>query len=119
MGTYDEAWQSNRAPYLPEDFDMRFFNAAHQDLIYPGYIKGGEAVHITHMHPEGGLHFELPRVALSAKVIIGDQVEQPVLNMETLILDPNYLRVEMVWKTKVPCDKKSLKIREINLSLKR
>ena len=41
-GTYDEAWQQNRAPYLPEDFDPRFFNAAHPDLIFDRHLVGGE-----------------------------------------------------------------------------
>ena len=33
VGTYDEAWQKNRAPYLPNDFNPRFFNAAPADLV--------------------------------------------------------------------------------------
>jgi hypothetical protein len=39
-GTYDEAWQKNRAPYLPGDFDMHFFNAATPDLQAPTYLVG-------------------------------------------------------------------------------
>ena len=27
-GTYDERWQRTRAPYLPDDFDPRFFASA-------------------------------------------------------------------------------------------
>lgn len=42
-GTYDEQWQTTRAPYLPQDFDRRFFNMAHPDLVYPGYLQGGRA----------------------------------------------------------------------------
>jgi len=38
VGTYDEKWKTQRAPYLPEDFDKRFFNMAHDDLVYPGFI---------------------------------------------------------------------------------
>ena len=45
-GTYDERWQAQRAPYLPTDFDPRFFQLAPPDLIAPGYLQGGEPVEV-------------------------------------------------------------------------
>ncbi len=119
VGSYDEAWQQTRAPYLPEDFNKRFFNMAHPDLIYPGYLQGGEPVHVTHMHSRGPLQFEVPRVRLSVKALLDDVLKQPVMNMETLTLEPNDIRLSMVWKGAVPCDKQTLKIREVTISLTR
>src|SRR5690625_5122099 len=66
-GTYDQHWQERRAPYLPDDYNSRFCNAAHPDLIYPGYLQGGEPVEITNMHPEGKLKFTLPYLKLVAR----------------------------------------------------
>jgi hypothetical protein len=42
-GTYDEAWQRQRAPYLPADFDPRFFQLAPPDQIAPGYSPAGSS----------------------------------------------------------------------------
>lgn len=118
-GTYDEQWQKNRAPYLPDDFDMRFFNAAHPDLTYTGFVTGGEPVRISGMHPKGDLQFNIPHVRLAAKVNVKNRIETPVFDMETLIIEPNHLQLSMVWKAALRCDKKSLKISEVTINLSR
>lgn len=118
-GTYDERWQKKRAPYLPEDFDLRFFNMAHPDLIYPGYIVGGEPVNINGVHPAGALQFNLPTVVLSANVAIKSRVETPVFNLETLLIETDKLQLSMTWNASLPCDKEMLKIREVVINLSR
>ena len=118
-GTYDEAWQKNRAPYLPEDFDKRFFNMAHPDLIYPGFLQGGELVHISGMHPKGDLQFTVPQVKLSTKITVKNRIEIPEFDLETLIIEPNQLQMSMVWKAALCCDKEALKISEVSLNLSR
>lgn len=118
-GTYDDAWQKTRAPYLPVDFDKRFLNMAHPDLVYPGYLQGGEPVTITHMHPDGVLKFDLPRVNLIARIRVADRVEQPEFLLETLILEPNLRKLSMVWRAAMPCDKQALKVSEVRIGLSR
>lgn len=118
-GSYDGQWQQQRAPFLPEDFDKCFFNAAHPDLIYPGYLQGGEAVHITHMHPKGDLGFTLPGVRLAAQIEMTRGTATPEFYLETLELYPNQLQLAMVWRATFPCDKKMLKIRKISVGLSR
>lgn len=119
-GTYDEAWQKTRTPYLPKDFNRQFFNMAHPDLIVPGYLQGGEPVTITHMHPAGTtLKFDIPPVRLVSHVRIGSKIESPAFNLETLILEPNQLNFSTVWRAAVPCDKQTLKISEVKISLSR
>ena len=116
-GTYDENWQKKVAPYLPTDFDPRFFNMAHPDLIYPGYLQGGEAVSITGMHPAGPLDFVLPSLRIKADVYLPRSTENPKFELETLLLEPNQLRMQTVWKAAFPCDKKALKIQQVNVSM--
>ena len=116
-GTYDEHWKTNRAPYLPEDFDSRFLNMAHPDLVYPGFAQGGELVSIQGMHPRGSLEFEIPQVGLVTRVQMADTEYLPLLNLETIILEPNALRISMVWRAALPCDKKALKVSEIKINL--
>lgn len=117
-GTYDEDWQSARAPFLPQDFDSRFFNMAHPDLVYPGYLQGGEAVSISGMHPAGELNFDLPRLKPLSQFRMGGQNSSVNFNLETLILEPNLLQLSMVWRAAYPCDKKVLEIEEIIVSLR-
>ena len=117
VGTYDQAWQTQRAPYLPEDFDSRFFNMAHPDLVYPGYLQGGEHVSIKGMHPKGELNFELPKINLLSQFKLKDNIDTAAFKLETLHLEPNLLQLSMIWRAAYPCDKKALKIEEIKVSL--
>jgi hypothetical protein len=119
VGTYDELWQTERAPYLPEDFDKRFFNIAHPDLVATGYLKGGEDVFISGMHPDGNINFKLPSVSLGAAVHIANKEHSSPFNLETVLLEPNKLQLSMVWRAAYTCDKKALKIKSIKVSLKR
>lgn len=119
VGTYDDIWQTQRAPYLPKDFDSRFFNMAHPDLVGTGYLKGGEAVSITGMHPSGKIQFNLPSVGLKSNISIQNEMYNPEFNLETLLLEPNQLRLSMVWRASLPCDKKALKIISATVSLRR
>jgi len=118
-GTYDEAWKKSRAPYLPLDFDPRFFNMAHPDLIYPGYLSGGETVHISGVNPEGPLVFQLPVIGLSASVDIHGRIEKPPFHLETLLIEADSLQLSMTWRAVVSCDKAALKIRQVAVNLSR
>ncbi len=118
-GTYDEKWQTTQAPYLPADFDKRFCNAATPDLIYPEYLLGGELVEITNMHAQGNLSFNIPHVKLNCEVHIADEITKPQFNLETLLLEPNDLTICMVWRAALVSDKKTIKIKTINVNMAR
>jgi len=115
-GTYDEHWQQSRAPYLPVDYDKRFQNAAHPDLIYPGFLSGGESVEITHMHPAGTLHFLLPKVKLVGRVKAAQQ-HSLHFNMESVIIEPSILQCHMVWKAAHVCYNDAFHIQAIDVDL--
>lgn len=119
VGTYDDQWIKKRAPYLPADFDSRFFNAATPDLICETYLKGGEPVMIANMSPHGPFGFNLPQAVMEAKVRIAGKNERPALNLETVLLEPTAARMCMLWRAGVPCDKKALKVEQIDLTLDR
>ncbi|KGJ92046.1 DUF2169 domain-containing protein [Colwellia psychrerythraea] len=118
-GTYDDIWQETRAPYLPKDFDKRFLNAAHPDLIYPAFIQGGEPIIIKGMHPAGDINLSVPYVKISCNVKIKGK-EIPInLNVDTLALHPNEQQLTMVWLAPFQCDKNLLNINEVELKLSR
>jgi hypothetical protein len=117
-GTYDEKWQKHRAPYLPDDFNPRFFNAAHPELVYAGFLEGGEPVQVANASPYGPLGFRLPVCRMEAVVSIAGNKEKPPLNLETLLIEPDHMRFSMLWRGIVACDKKALKIEQIDIDLK-
>ncbi len=114
-GTYDEDWQNNKAPYLPEDFNNRFNQTAHNDLIYPSYLQGGETVEISNMHPLGTINYTLPTIQVHANVSINNQNLNPKFHIESLVLDPNSLQLSITWRAALECNNKVLKINNIDI----
>ena len=90
---------------------------AHTDLIYPGYLIGGEPVKINGVHPKGALAFNLPVVGLTADVNIKSRTENPMFNLETVLIEPDQFQLSMTWKAALPCDKEILKINEVVINL--
>jgi hypothetical protein len=98
-GTYDQRWEETRAPLLPLDFDERYHNGAHPDLVSRGYLQGGEPVQIVNASPRGLLRFALPCVPPRI-VVVGVTERQTPLGpvLDTLVLEPDEDRFTMVWR---------------------
>ena len=118
-GTYDDHWQTNRVPYLPEDFNPSFLNSAPRDQIYPGYLQGGELVRMIGVHPEGDFHFKLPYVALANKAIIRGASTSAPFQLETLALYPNQKQIAMTWRAAIPCPRGFASVQQVTVSLTR
>ena len=118
-GTYDDEWRSTRAPFMPLDFDSRFFQMAHLDLYTSTPLTGGEEVVIEGMHPKGNIAFKIPEVAFNCRLQVDGEVHSPGLNLETILIEPNRLKLEMTWRAKMACDKKLLKVEKASVSLRR
>jgi len=116
-GTYDEAWERNRSPFLPTDFDSRFFNAAHPDLISDRYLRGGESVELQNLSRFGTLRFPLPRCSFDVTVRVDGQEENPLINLETVLFEPDDDRLTMLWRAAMPCDKRALKVEKVRVGL--
>ena len=116
-GTYDDAWQQQRAPYLPKDFDRRFFQLAPAGLWRNGYLQGGETVEIRGASPSGTLRFTLPAVRLRVSYRVERAVEERPVVLDTVLLEPDAGRVALVWRAALKCDKRSRKIREVETSV--
>jgi hypothetical protein len=112
-GTYDEQWEATRAPYLPDDFDPRFFQLAPASLVTSGHLQGGEPVELHGLTPRGTLRFSLPaaRVEVAYRVDASVEVRPGVL--DTIILEPDDDRLVMIWRAALACDKRTLRVREI------
>jgi len=100
QGTFDDKWHSERMPLYPVDFNRSFFNAAHPDLIYPGYLKGGEPVEIqgTFRNFTNPVCFELPVIKPQC-IVEADGFDTPQalqLHIETVHLDTENMRLILV-----------------------
>lgn len=109
-GTYDEVWQNNRAPLLPEDFDEAFWQAAPPGQEYPGAPRGGEPVRIEGMHPDGPYEFRLPQAILEAATWFGGRVVTNRFRIVSVTLFGTDKRVEIVWNTSLPCNGRDMQI---------
>jgi hypothetical protein len=87
-GTYDDAWQKARQPLLPLDFDRRFYNAAPQDQIVNGYLRGDESVYLQNVTPGGELAFSLPgEPPPSVTVRLRNEDTNLTMRLDTLVID--------------------------------
>jgi hypothetical protein len=118
-GTYDEAWQRKRAPYLPADFDPRFLQCAAPELAFDRYLRGGEPVEVHGASPEGSLAFPIPAANLQVDVKVAGAVEHPPVNLETVLLEPDENRVSLTWRAALPCDRKVLKVEKVTVTRQR
>ena len=112
-GTYDEAWQQKRAPYLPHDFNPRFFQAAPPGLIAPGYLRGGEPVEVVGCSAYGPLRFLLPACTLMLVFDFDGQKMPESPKLETVLIEPDVGRVQLLWRAGIKVDKRLLKLREV------
>lgn len=98
-GTYDDTWKSLKAPYLPDDFNKRFNNSAHPDLITRKFLIGGEKVELTNMHADGNIRFSLPKKIFLVQVAsVHGKQEMLNASLDTVIIEPNELRLQMIWR---------------------
>jgi len=118
-GTYDEKWQKQRAPYLPDDFDPRFLQCAAPELTFDRYLEGNEPVEIHGASNTGAIGFQLPTARPIISVKIAGAEQEPWANLETLLLEPDENRATLTWRAAVPCDRQVLKVEKIIVKLRR
>jgi hypothetical protein len=117
-GTYAGDWARTRAPYLPRDFDRRFFNAASSELVFDPFLAGGEAVELNGASRRGRLRFSLPTERPEAVVWIAGQTLSPPMRLETVLIEPDEDRVCLTWRATLACDKVALRIRQVTIATK-
>lgn len=99
-GTYDAAWEEERAPLLPRDFDPRFLNAGAPGLVASGYLRGDEPVVVSGVTSAGGVSFRLPGVR-PPKIEVehsGRQDAPVATNLETVVVDTDARKLFLLWR---------------------
>ena len=119
-GTYDDNWMKSRQPLLPDDFDDRFFQYAPADQQAPHFLSGGEPVTIHNLSPAGNLRFVLPKLYLGfdTRFYDGTREIHKVRKLHSVILEPDFPRVSLVWHSPLPCPFKVQKLERTIVTLK-
>jgi hypothetical protein len=101
-GTYDDAWLKEHFPFLPPDFDERYYQAAPADQQIP-HPQGGEEVVLVNLSPEGQVAFALP--VFDAPVHFFPKSggrEAGRLLLDTIVLEPDHQRFTLTWRATRP-----------------
>ena len=114
-GTYDDAWQDDRCPFLPDDFDERFFNGAARGLVTKQHLVGGEAVRVVNASAAGELRFSLPRREFDITACIKGEMVESGCVLDTVIIEPELNRMILTWRATIPCPRKFLYIDHVRL----
>jgi len=112
-GTYDQKWQDEVFPFLPADFDDRYYQAAPEDQQIP-YPKGGEEVVLVGLTQEGRRRFRLPpRLAMPVTFEHrkrGDIATEA--RADTILIEPDRRRVAITWRVSQPLDDEIFELRQ-------
>lgn len=103
-GTYDAAWQAERAPALPADFRPAFLNAASPGLVAPGYLRGDEPVLVINAGPVPQLAFSLPGLRPPQLQVDWRRRSPPealLPALDTVVIDTDAMQLLLWWRAHV------------------
>lgn len=121
-GTYDDAWQKNRAPLQATDLDPRHWQVAPKEQQAKGHLKGGEALMLKGLTaagfaPGGIYHSILPKLSLAFKTVFYDgSIAEARSAIHNVILQPDGVDgsgplVSVVHHMALPCHAKVNQLR--------
>lgn len=111
-GTYDTRWREERAPYLPADFDVGYFQCAPPDQQFPRF-RGGERIRCVHMAREGAVDYVIPTLSVPVRFRFHDGDVERRAALDTVTLEPHLGRAMLVWRASAPMRNKPTALREI------
>jgi hypothetical protein len=98
-GTYDENWRKSRCPFLPEDFDYRFFQAAYPDLICEPYVHGNERLQAIGVSCGPPIITALPDLGVEVEAFIKKKRVAATANLDTVIVEADIRRLILLWRS--------------------
>lgn len=101
QGSFDDAWQRERAPLPPFDFDPRYYNAAPSALQLPTLPTAGARFSLYHLGKQARLDVRLPavRIQASAETAGGARHAPRDARWDTLLIEPEEDRYMLIWRT--------------------
>lgn len=117
-GTYDQQWIDEVFPFLPADFDERYFQSAPADQQCD-YLQGGELVQLLNFTEQGRTSFTLPRIVVPVTFFrTKGEAEHQKAIIDTLIVEPDLGTFSLIWRSSVPLKKNIFEIPQILVGTK-
>ncbi|NMO17398.1 DUF2169 domain-containing protein [Pyxidicoccus fallax] len=113
-GTYDARWRDERAPFLPADFDSRYFQSAPEDQQFP-HFRGGEQIRCVHMAAVPVIQYVIPALRVPVRFRFVEREVEQVGVLDTVTLEPHLARAMLVWRARIPLGKKLNALREVSI----
>lgn len=112
-GTYDDAWLADSFPFLPGDFDNRYFQAAPADQ-QTAYLRGGENVLLLNLTSEERAGFCIPEMDVPVTFFLkkgGHETVSAVI--DTLLIDTDARQVQLTWRISRPLRRNLFEIAQV------
>jgi hypothetical protein len=104
-GTYDQKWLDETAPFLPADFDSRYFQSAPLDQQFP-HFKGGEKIRCFNMAAAPIVEYVMPALVVPFRFNFVDKTVDRHGILDTVIVEPHIHLAMLLWRASVPLGKK-------------
>lgn len=112
-GTYDEAWLADCFPFLPADFDNRYFQAAPADQ-QTEYLRGGEEVLLLNLTAQERASFRIPSLQVPVTFFLNQGGHETVnAVIDTLLIDTDSAQVQLSWRTSRPLKRNMFEIAQV------
>jgi hypothetical protein len=112
-GTYDQNWIDNVFPFLPDDFDERYYQCAPFDQQMD-YLQGDEEVTLLNLTPQGRTAFRLPKREVPVTFYFRNYEEREVDAVgDTLIIEPDLGRFVILWRASLPLRKNMFEVAQV------
>jgi hypothetical protein len=116
LGTYDDAWQKQRMPLLPSDFDDRALCGAPAALQASPHLVGGEPVRAIGVSPRGALDFPLPAPRPKMEAFFEGAWRPLDSALDTVVIEPDVPRVMLSWRARLRVHGKVRALRAVRMS---
>jgi hypothetical protein len=113
-GTYDQRWMDERLPFLPSDFDDRYFQSAPLDQQLPA-LKAGDAFLCINMNASGRFLVRTPAFNVPVRFELEQRTATQSIRPDTVILEPAKQKLILVGRARVPLPRKLTALREIHI----
>ncbi|MBI2899867.1 MAG: DUF2169 domain-containing protein [Planctomycetes bacterium] len=112
-GTYDKNWIENVAPFLPADFDDRFYQCAPEDQ-QTDFLRGGETVELENLAPQGKLSFAIPKIDVPVVFMLkSGEHEETCAVCDTLLIEPDLGRFTLAWRASRPLRRNVFEVAQV------
>ncbi|TAK99436.1 MAG: DUF2169 domain-containing protein [Aquabacterium sp.] len=116
-GTYDQAWLDDVFPFLPRDFDERYYQAAPLDQQMP-IPTGPLSVQLGGFTPDGLRSFVLPYFEAPVTVFPKQGAREACKGvLDTIVLEPDAGRFTLTWRVTRPLKKSIFEISRVQVGV--